>query len=221
MLRKRHFFGWCVINNCLYVAGGECEGIQRTLRSAEVYDPNRNRWSYVSDMGTAMVPFIGVVHDGTWFLKGLGSHREVMSEAYTPRTNEWGPVSPGLAAGWRNPCVSMGGRLFALECRDGCRLRVYDGAADAWTTFMDSGAHLGSSRALEAAALVPLNGKLCIVRNNMSVTLVDVSSGPERGLWENVAARGHFRTLVTNLWSSLAGRNGLKSHILHCQVLQA
>ncbi|KAK3205000.1 hypothetical protein Dsin_019046 [Dipteronia sinensis] len=56
MLRKRHFFGSCVINNCLYVAGGECEGIQRTLRSAEVYDPNKNRWSFIADMSTAMVP---------------------------------------------------------------------------------------------------------------------------------------------------------------------
>ncbi|KAE8036977.1 hypothetical protein FH972_009606 [Carpinus fangiana] len=85
---------------------------------------------------------------------------------------------------------------------------------------------LGSSRALEAAALVPLNGKLCIVRNNLSISLVDVSSPDKRvesnpHLWENIAGKGHFRTLVTNLWSSIAGRSGLKSHIVHCQVLPA
>ncbi|KAM0042861.1 putative kelch-type beta propeller, F-box-like domain superfamily [Helianthus debilis subsp. tardiflorus] len=38
MHRKRHSFGSCVINNCLYVAGGECEGAHRALRSAEVYE---------------------------------------------------------------------------------------------------------------------------------------------------------------------------------------
>jgi hypothetical protein len=64
MQRKRHFFGFCVINNCLYVAGGECEGVQRSLRSAEMYDPNRNKWCSISDMSTAMVPFIGVVYGG-------------------------------------------------------------------------------------------------------------------------------------------------------------
>lgn len=64
MQRKRHFFGFCVINNCLYVAGGECEGVQRSLRSAEMYDPNRNKWCSISDMSTSMVPFIGVVYGG-------------------------------------------------------------------------------------------------------------------------------------------------------------
>jgi hypothetical protein len=64
MQRRRHFFGFCVINNCLFVAGGECEGVQRSLRSAEMYDPNRKKWCYISDMSTAMVPFIGVVFGG-------------------------------------------------------------------------------------------------------------------------------------------------------------
>ncbi|KAB1996683.1 hypothetical protein ES319_D13G248500v1 [Gossypium barbadense] len=226
MLRKRHFFGSCVINNRLYVAGGECDGIHRTLRSAEVYDPNKNRWSFVQDMSTAMVPFIGVVYDGKWFVKGLGSHREVMSEAYDPESNSWSAVSNGMVSGWRNPSISLNGKLYALDCRDGCKLRVYDGATDSWNKFIDSKLHFGSSRALEAAGLVPLNGKLCIIRNNMSVSLVDVSSPDKQvesnpQLWENIASRGHFRTLFTNIWSSIAGRSSLRSHIVHCQVLQA
>ncbi|CAH9094590.1 unnamed protein product [Cuscuta europaea] len=226
MLRKRHFFGSCVINNCLYVAGGECEGIQRTLRSAEVYDPNKNRWSFVSDMSTAMVPFIGVVYNEKWFLKGLGSHREVLCESYDADTNSWGPVNDGMVAGWRNPSISMNGRLYALDCCDGCKLRVYDESEDSWNIFIDSKLHLGNSRALVAAGLVPLNGKLCIIRNNMSVSLVDISSPTKKvednpHLWENIAGKGHLRNLFTNLWSSIAGRSGLRSHIVHCQVLQA
>eukprot|EP00268_Persea_americana_P013451 TRINITY_DN1590_c0_g1_i1.p1 TRINITY_DN1590_c0_g1~~TRINITY_DN1590_c0_g1_i1.p1 ORF type:complete len:438 (-),score=75.79 TRINITY_DN1590_c0_g1_i1:2214-3527(-) len=226
MLRKRHFFGSCVINNCLYVAGGECEGIQRTLRSAEVYDPNKNRWTFVADMSTAMVPFIGVVYDGKWFLKGLGSHRQVMSEAYLPATNNWAPVNDGMVAGWRNPSISFNGKLYASDCWDGCKLRVYDEVTDSWNKFLDSKLHLGSSWAWEAAALVSINGKLCIIRNNMSICMVDVSSSDKHAesnatLWENISGRGHLMTFVTNLWSSIAGRNGVKSHIVHSQVLQA
>ncbi|CAN6540832.1 unnamed protein product [Malus baccata var. baccata] len=79
---------------------------------------------------------------------------------------------------------------------------------------------------VEHPSLVPLNGKLCIIRNNMSISLVDVSKSSDVGeasaeyLWETIAGKGQFRTLVTNLWSNLAGRNRLKSHIVHCQVLQ-
>lgn len=225
MLRRRHFFGSCVINNCLYVAGGECEGIQRTLRSAEVYDPNKNRWSFISDMSTAMVPFIGVVYEGRWFLKGLGSQRQVMSEVYVPATNHWSPVHDGMVQGWRNPSVSLNGQLYALDCRDGCKLRVYDSSSDSWSKYADSKLHLGNSRALEAAALLPLNGKLCIIRNNMSITVVDVTKADDvtknGQLWETIAGKGQFKTFVTNLWSNIAGRNRLKSHIVHCQVLQA
>ncbi|EFJ28400.1 hypothetical protein SELMODRAFT_411144 [Selaginella moellendorffii] len=225
MNRRRHFFGCCVINNCLYVAGGECEGVQRSLRSAEVYDPNKNRWSYIADMSTAMVPFIGVVYHGRWFLKGLGSHRQVMSEVYVPATDNWSPVLDGMVSGWRNPSAIFNGQLYALDCPDGCKLRVYDGAADSWHRSVDSRTHLGNSRALEAAALLPLGGRLCIIRNNMSITMVDVANSEDaarRGaLWDTIAGKGLFKTFVTNLWSNIAGRNRLKSHIVHCQVLQA
>ncbi|CAI9100174.1 OLC1v1037114C1 [Oldenlandia corymbosa var. corymbosa] len=228
MLRRRHFFGSCVINNCVYVAGGENEGIHRSLRSAEVYDPNKNRWSFISDMSTEMVPLIGVVYEGKWFLKGVGAHRQVLSEFYKPETDSWHPVYDGLVAGWRNPCTSMNGHLYALECKDGCKLKVYDEATDSWSKHIDSKMHLGSSKALEAAALLPLNGKLCIIRNNMSISLVDVtksdgsmSGAPSEHLWETLSGKGQFKTMVTNFLSNLAGRNRIKSNVLHCLVLQA
>ncbi|KAL8245549.1 hypothetical protein R6Q59_011807 [Mikania micrantha] len=223
MHRKRHFPGSCVINNCLYVAGGECEGTHRALRSAEVYDPNRRRWSFISDMNSAMVPFIGVVYNGKWFLKGAGDHREVLSEAYTPETNTWMSITDGMIAGWRNPSICINGKLYSLDCGDGCKIRVYEEETNSWRRCMDSKVHLGSSPALEAAAVVNLNGKLCIIRNNMSISLVDVSTPIETNphLWENISGKGHIKTLFTNLWSTLAGRNGQKTHIVHCQVLVA
>ncbi|KAL9267712.1 F-box/kelch-repeat protein-like protein [Drosera capensis] len=227
MLRRRHFFGSCVINNCLYVAGGVNEGVTRSLRSAEVYDPNKNRWSFISDMRFAMVPFTGVVYEGKWYLNGLGSHRQVLREVYHPESDNWYPVYDGMVADWRNPSVSLNGHLYALDCKDGCKLRVYDDTSDFWSKNIDSRAHLGNSKALEAAALVPLSGKLCVIRNNMSISLVDVSRSNGSGgattedLWENIAGKGPVKSFMTNLWSSIVGGNRLKSDIVHCQVLQA
>ncbi|WOK97055.1 hypothetical protein Cni_G05763 [Canna indica] len=222
MLRRRHFFGYCVMNNCLFVAGGESEGAGRCLRSAEVYDPNRNRWSFVSEMSAAMVPFIGVVYGNRWFVKGLGVQQQVLGDAYFPETDTWHPAAlrRGMASGWRNPSVCLNGQLYGLDCGDGCRVRVYNAAMDSWSRCADSGMHLGSSRALEAAALVVLGGKLCVVRNNMSITLVDVEGGGERR-WETIAGGGQIKTFVTNLLSNIAGRSGLRNYIVHCQVLQA
>lgn len=224
MLRRRHFFGCCVINNCLYVAGGECEGAHHSLRSAEVYDPNKNRWTYISDMTAAMVPLVGVVYGGKWFLKGIGSHHQVMSEVYVPATDHWSPVGAGLVSDWCNPSASLNGQLYALGCRDGCKLRVYDNASDSWSRSVDSKLHLGNSRGVEAAALLPLGGKLCIIRNNMSISLADVANAESPGkkdqLWETIAGKGQLKSFVSDLWSKFA-RMGKKSHIVHCQVLQA
>ena len=224
MLASRAYSKTGVLNKKLYVVGGvdRGRGGLSPLQSAEVYDPNKNRWSFIADMSTAMVPLIGVVYDKKWFLKGLGSHQLVMSEAYDPEVNSWSPVSDGMVAGWRNPCTSLNGRLYGLDCRDGCKLRVFDESTDSWNKFMDSKAHLGNSKSLEAAALVPLHNKLCIIRNNMSMSLVDVSNPDKNNprLWENIAVKGQSKSILSNIWSSIAGR-ALKSHIVHCQVLQA
>ncbi|KAI4377348.1 hypothetical protein MLD38_014990 [Melastoma candidum] len=133
-----------------------------------------------------------------------------------------------MVSGWRNPCVSFNGQLYASDCKDGCKLRVYDEVSDSWSKHIDSKMHMGNSQALEAAALVSLKGKLCIIRNNMSISVVDVLKSDSRSntassehLWETLSGKGQLRTMVTNLWSNISGRSRLKSHIVHCQVLQA
>jgi Kelch motif/F-box domain len=218
MLRRRHFLGSCVINNCLYVAGGESESGSRTLRSAEVFDPVQNRWSFISEMCVPMVPFIGMVYEGKWYLKGLGSQRQVLSEVYCPKTDAWCTAFDNMVTGWRNPSLCLNDRLYVVDCKDGCKLRVYDKNTHSWIKFGDSKQHSGITRSSEAAALVALNGKLCVVRNNMSISLVDVSGDAQ---WEIISSKGQMKTFVTNLWLSVVGRSRAKSHIIHCQVLQA
>nr|KYP41782.1 F-box/kelch-repeat protein At1g55270 family [Cajanus cajan] len=230
MLQKRNLFRSCVINNCLYVAGGQLEGNQMT-RSAEVYDPNQNKWSFISEMSTAMVPLYSFVHNGTWFYKGnaIGSGNS-MCEAYSPETDTWTQVSNGMVNGWSNhcKCISLNGQLYALDCRDGCKLTVYDRETDSWKNFIDSKVHLGSSPAFDVVAPVSLNGKLCIIRQNMSISLVDVSSPNKQvennpHLWKNIARECHGKSSVRRLWSTIIrrGRSDSKGYIDCCQVLQA
>jgi hypothetical protein len=220
-LRRRRCFGACVMGNRLYVAGGESGG--GGLRSAEVFDPAKNRWSFVSNMTEALVPFVSVLHGGRWYVKGLGAERQVLSQVYTPETDTWSTVAAldGMVTGWMSPSACLDGRLYAADCKDGCRLRAYDEAADAWSGCTDSRHHLGSSHALEAAAMVSLRGKLCVVRNDMSVSVVDVAAGAGNQRWETLAGKGQIKSFVTNLLSSIAGRGRAKNRVLHCQVLEA
>ncbi|XP_040376417.1 F-box/kelch-repeat protein At1g55270-like [Oryza brachyantha] len=225
MLRRRHGFGCCVIGNRLYVAGGEGGVGGGGITSAEVFDPAKNRWSFVSDMAALLVPFVSAVHGGRWYVKGLGAQRQVVSQVYSPETDAWSavPELDTMVAGWRSPSVSLGGRLYAADCKDGCRLRAYDEAAGAWTGCVDSGHHVGSSHAVEAAAMVALDGKLCVVRNDMSASVVDVAAGQAGApRWETVAGKGQIKAFVTNLLSTIAGaRARAKNRVLHCQVLEA
>jgi hypothetical protein len=229
MMRRRHLCGGAVMNNRLYVAGGECDGVQQhLLRSAEVYDPSKNRWAFVADMAVAMLPLVGVVYAGKWFLKGLSSTREITIAVYVPATDRWSLLASedGLVAGWRHPAASLHGQLYALDCPDGCKLRVYDDLTHSWSLSVDSKSHLGSSKDVAAVALLPLADKLCIVRHNMSMSIAHVSpafpllSCKKEPLWETIAGRAQLKSFVSDLWSKFS-RMGKKSHILHCQVLQA
>ncbi|XP_062223762.1 F-box/kelch-repeat protein At1g55270-like [Phragmites australis] len=220
MLRRRHCFGTCVMGNRLYVAGGESGG-GGGLRSAEVFDPAKNRWSFVSDMAVAMVPFVSALHGGRWYVKGLGAQQQVLSQVYSPESDSWSVVLDGMVTGWRSPSACLDGRLYAADCKDGCRLRAYDDAVDAWTICIDSKQHRRSSQAAEAAAIVALHGKLFVVRNDMSVSAVDVAAGAGNQRWETLAGKAHAKSFVTGLLSNMAGRGGTKNRILHCQVFEA
>lgn len=221
MLRRRQCFGACVIGNRLYVAGGESGGGGGGLRSAEVFDPAKNRWSFVAEMTAAMVPIVSAVHRGQWYVKGLGAQQQVLCQAYSPEADAWSVVLDGMVTGWRSPSACLDGRLYASDCRDGCRLRAYDEAADTWTTCVDSKQHRGSSQAAEAAAIVALHGRLCVVRNDMSVSAVEVAAGDGNQRWETLSGKAHAKSFVTGLLSNLAGRGRAKNSILHCQVLEA
>uniref|UniRef100_A0A0D9VDH8 F-box domain-containing protein n=1 Tax=Leersia perrieri TaxID=77586 RepID=A0A0D9VDH8_9ORYZ len=228
MLRRRHGFACCAIGNRLYVAGGG-------MTSAEVFDPAKNRWSFVSDTPSPLsLPSVSAAHGGRWHVKGLGPQRQVVCHVYSPEANTWSPAVEldAMVAGWRTPSASLsvaaaddgGRRLYAADCKDGCRLRAYDEGAGAWSgVAVDGGIHAGSSATVEAAAMVELHGRICVVRNNMSVSVVDVAGGGDGSTprWETVVGKGQMKALVASLISAIAGGRGrAKNRVLHCQVLE-
>jgi hypothetical protein len=140
----------------------------------------------------------------------------------------WSGTGNEMVTGWRNPSISLNGHLYSVDCRNGCKLRVYNREMGSWTRLIDTRHHMGSSRSLEASAFVSLNGMLCIIRNNMSITIVDVDIlDPIRAtevdsarMREAFVRKGQHRlSFMANLWSIITGCN-LKTDIMHCQVLQ-
>ncbi|KAK3156311.1 hypothetical protein QOZ80_2AG0105490 [Eleusine coracana subsp. coracana] len=219
MLRRRRCFAACVMGGRLYVAGGE-----GGVRSAEAFDPGKNRWCVVAEMAAPVVPSVSAVHGGRWYVKGVGPQQQVVSQVYSPEADAWSVVLDGMVTGWKGPTACLhdgGGRLYAADCKDGCRLRVYDQAADAWTVCVDSGLHRGRSQAVEASAIVALGNRLCVVRNDMTVLAVDVDPGTGNQRWETLAGKSNVKNFVADIWSNIAGRGRAKSSILHCQVLEA
>lgn len=221
MIRRRRFFFSCVMNNRLYVAGGM--NANHTLTTAEVYDPCTKRWSFISNMNTSMAPFGGVVYDGKWYLKGVGADGRVLSEFYLPETDQWYPVVVnGMISGWRNPCVSFNGRIYDVGCKDGCKLRCYNEETDCWSKDSDSKNHLGSSLPQEATSLLSLNGKICVIRNNLSISLVNIAGDDRQQCWDLIAGdRPDMNIFFPNLWSNLfsVGRRAKKYQVVCSQVL--
>ncbi|KAI3899515.1 hypothetical protein MKW92_016618 [Papaver armeniacum] len=170
MLQPRIRFRSCVINNRLYVAGGGLVERRKLvhLKSAEVYDPIKNKWSFVADMTRCLELVDGYVHNGMWFVKGLLG-KCIVHQVYDPVTDEWFKIDDDMVAPRRiYPKISIDGNLYTSSCEDGCKLDLYDAATDSWVP-----SNIDCSR----KKILPLNnGKLiCIIRDDMSISVVDVS----------------------------------------------
>ncbi|RZS04384.1 hypothetical protein BHM03_00034716 [Ensete ventricosum] len=93
----------------------------------------------------------------------------------------------------------MEGYIYASDCKDGCKLRVFEGATDSWTANII----LEILRSFEAASFVSLDGKLGIIRNNMSIiSLVDVTN-PGNGIETNSARS--WETLSIQVLAAIPG----------------
>ncbi|XP_026400044.1 F-box/kelch-repeat protein At1g55270-like [Papaver somniferum] len=185
MLQPRIRCRSCVINNRLYVAGGALVkgGKLVPIKSAEVYDPIKNTWSFVADMTTGLILVDGYVYNGMWFVEGMVAPERSLLQVYDPETDKWFKIADDMAAPRaKNPTITIGGKLYTRGCQDGCKLDLYDADTDSWVSnYIDCSKklHLGPKcfKYLQVRNFLPLNkGKLmCLIRDNMSISVMDVS----------------------------------------------
>lgn len=97
----RFDFACNVINNKIYVAGGQCTiGDVNGVSYAELYDSNTNKWTTITNMSTSRYKCVGVTWHNMFIVIGGFNNRHVSNivdnildrnsaEAYDPVTNKW------------------------------------------------------------------------------------------------------------------------------------
>ena len=65
--------GWVTFQhiNLLVVPVGEKKNVHQSLSSTEVFDPNKNRWSFILDTGIAVVPYINSLYHNIYLIEDL------------------------------------------------------------------------------------------------------------------------------------------------------
>ncbi|CAI0545028.1 unnamed protein product [Linum tenue] len=134
MIAARSFFASGVIDNMVYVAGGNSTDLFE-LDSAEAFDPANGKWHGIASMGTNMASYDTAVLGGKllvtegWLWPFFVSPR---GQVYDPRTDHWENMAPGLREGWTGSSVVVHGRLFVVSELERMKLKVYDEETDSW-----------------------------------------------------------------------------------------
>lgn len=128
MLYPRNHVGATVVNNKLYVVGGQKEGDERdgNLSYTEVYDPQTDTWTRLADMPTQRghVPSSVLAHNGLIYVLagtknggGYGLPSEAF-EVFDPEKNVWMkmpnmPTKDGKVQGRKSPVAGIwNGQLY-------------------------------------------------------------------------------------------------------------
>ncbi|XP_073300426.1 F-box/kelch-repeat protein At1g30090-like [Primulina huaijiensis] len=134
MTTPRSFFASGVINDLIYVAGGNSTDLFE-LNSVEVLDPKKGTWQSVSNMKTNMASYDAAVLDGKllvtegWFWPFYVVPR---GQIYDPQTDNWENMATGLREGWTGSSVVIYGHLFVVTEHERTKLKVYDAQCDSW-----------------------------------------------------------------------------------------
>src|SRR2546430_1480702 len=139
-----------VINNRIYVTGGEGTPSQREL---EVYDPVANTWTVKAPMSVPRNHTAGGVIEGKFYVVGgrasdFSGSTDAL-EVYNPQTNSWSTLPPmptarsGLAAAVVDNELWVFGGEDVLEFVVHAEVEVYNPATNSWRQLpnMPAGRH--------------------------------------------------------------------------------
>jgi N-acetylneuraminic acid mutarotase len=131
-----------IINNVLYVIGGENEGGE--ISSVEAYNISSNSWSTKSSLSIQRSLHKSCVHDGKIYVFGGFTedgvpdvtHTEILAtvEMYDPATNSWTSRSPMANANWGMSCVTVNNKIYVFGGRiNPTSYQIYDPLLNSWT----------------------------------------------------------------------------------------
>lgn len=132
-------FGTAVIDNRLYVLGGQASGEDSEgLASAEVYDPALGYWNLLPPMMTCRHNFVTAVVGGKLYAIGGDDGTEALAcgEVYQPGSSVWEWIPPMPTARFYAQSAVIGDKIYVVGGDDGqtafASLEVFDTATSTW-----------------------------------------------------------------------------------------
>lgn len=143
MQQRRAFFFLAAFDGLLYAVGGKNE--QGALASAEIYDPNKNRWKFIASLNKPTYALAGSVLNDQVHICGGFSNRMFQKSfmVYNKQCDEWQTKRPLCnSRGFHMMCtlkgylyVMGGNQLNAMGERvDVSSVERYSAEVDEWTT---------------------------------------------------------------------------------------
>ena len=222
LLRPRDKFSLAVVNDVIYVIGGEPPGVPQQILEVEAYDPRTGISTDVTTMPVQQVESsVGVVNGVIYVVGGYAidptTHGATMVstvQAYDPGTNSWSTKQPIPTKRYALGVASVGGLLYAVGGYDFrletlATVEAYNPQTNTWTTKRS----LQKRRA--GAGVAALNGRIYAVGgwNQTDSWMASAEYyDPSYDQWIYVnpmsAVRGEFGFSAANgVLYAIAGRN--------------
>ncbi|SBT40197.1 kelch protein K13, putative [Plasmodium ovale wallikeri] len=139
MSTKKAYFGSAVLNNFLYVFGGNNYDY-KALFETEVYDRLRDTWFVSSNLNIPRRNNCGVTSNGRIYCIGGYDGSSIIPnvEAYDHRMKAWVEVAPLNTPRSSSMCVAFDNKIYVIGGTNGERLNsieVYDEKMNKWEQF--------------------------------------------------------------------------------------
>ncbi|KAJ7566233.1 hypothetical protein O6H91_02G093100 [Diphasiastrum complanatum] len=135
MCTARCYFVTAVLNKMLYAIGGMGFG-PGALMSWEVYDLEKDQWSYFDDPNIVADLGESLSCDGNIYVRHVshGVIPDSYAAVYKSRTNTWVSLDTDMTKVWTGPAISVGSNVYMLDLTYGIKLMVLDKEAMSWNT---------------------------------------------------------------------------------------
>lgn len=200
-MNQARMFAACVtIDGKIYVIGGQCK-LCVPLDSAEVFDPEFNRWQYISSMHHKVGSPIAIAHKKSLYVLGKAVSDLHIVQIYNLSTDTWTQVKTTIPYCRYASAVYHTNTMYILCGRDSCRHTHEEKNCDVYCYYPESNqwsteCQMPTARAGFAAAVV--NGNIVVVgghRGREKLCLADLYD-PVAREWHPLPAMNEERCVL-------------------------